>query len=251
MIINDAKKQSYLIDVRKQPNKSKIVQDSAKLDYILCPHCESYFGILEKRITKSPLQKIRNQIPPKDVEFVTNAGGLTHVRLHHSDILSFHLFWLSILWRCSISTEELFKGVKLEPGFEESLRIALLNYKSTREAEFSKLIQAHESTLPFVRYVLLTPKTLGKRSNGIVAIIKSKAPLHVLALNEYWLAMSNDPADEFINNLNEISNRTQEMNSVKIWILDKEAWDNVHRDQTARLVNLHFQHLKDQEHHNS
>ena len=118
-------KTSYTINPRGSRVVSKKEQDSPKEDYILCPVCEKYFAGLETYMSKKIFTKIGTAKEEGDSRFVRDEGGKEAIYFEGVDSHIVHLFFVSILWRCSNSSIAPFQGFEIPDS--EQFRVYLRN----------------------------------------------------------------------------------------------------------------------------
>lgn len=141
LITPDNKKIGYSISSETAMNGKEFkIQDSPKEDYILCPDCESYFGIIE-RISSHILNNWEAKV--QDGTYKINTIKEDFQILEYSSQISKVIFLLaySIFWRASISNHDLFANFKLKEKLQNSLKSILLIYRSTHQNNFLVLLK--------------------------------------------------------------------------------------------------------------
>lgn len=89
-------------------------------EYLLCSDCEDIF---EKYETYS-LGILKGA---KKIEKVVHEQGVTFKNINYGE---FKLFLTSVLWRASVSKQDVFSKVILHPSWAEEARLSLLNKKA-------------------------------------------------------------------------------------------------------------------------
>ncbi|WP_288474517.1 hypothetical protein [uncultured Pseudomonas sp.] len=108
-----------LIRIDTSPNGT-VGRDNANWsEYLLCGSCEAF---LERSYEGSQIRRLRDYR-----ENLKSPGRLTLV---HFEYQRFYLFWLSIIWRASVSSMPEFGSVKLEPDIEEMCRAFIKDRKA-------------------------------------------------------------------------------------------------------------------------
>ncbi|WP_157373395.1 hypothetical protein [Algoriphagus terrigena] len=124
-------KHRYIIttnsDIKNKTNNFELPQSGIHEPNILCKECdnsllssfERYFSIFFNS-NKIPIEKSPNLIS----DFDLNGNKFFHCS--NADYSKLKLFFLSILWRSSLSNHEFFKEISLGPH-EDKIRLMLLN----------------------------------------------------------------------------------------------------------------------------
>lgn len=107
---------SRAIELTLIPSKKKKLQKGYR-EYLLCGDCEQHIGKYEKYFNDTWYQ--RGKCPEYPVD--------PHTKIDCLDYAKFKLLHLSILWKASIASIEMFRQVKLGPHHEEKLRTMILD----------------------------------------------------------------------------------------------------------------------------
>lgn len=121
----------------KENEKNKLIQKGVR-EYLLCGDCEQKLSKYETYASK---------VFKGGVELgFSHEGNLIH--LDGIDYVKFKLFALSILWRASISSLDVFEHINLGPH-EENIRGMILGEEAGRESEYPFLMSpiTHEGAL--------------------------------------------------------------------------------------------------------
>lgn len=131
------------------------VYDSA----ILCQACEDKFAAWDDYGTKTLINKIDTY------PLVTEDKNAIACRKEHYDYRKLKLFFISVLWRASVSTHDFYSGVKLGP-WENIAKELILNNNPGTEYDFSIVLSKFVSKLGADRLAktMLSPKA--ERWNG-------------------------------------------------------------------------------------
>lgn len=116
------------------------VQDSPKDDYILCPECEKYLGVLET-VSSSFFNNWRSNMENSSYNFETYTKDFSLLQYNNPNRKSLKLLIYSIFWRASISDSALFNNIKIDKDFETKLRKLILSFKTTKHQELSQLLK--------------------------------------------------------------------------------------------------------------
>lgn len=115
----------YSISVFKDKAKSKKIHTGFFEKDILCKECDNTIINGYETYFSGILNKIKNR--KIFIEEKTNINGVKYLEISPIDYTNTKLFFLSMLWRASISSLNEFSGIKLKPYQEEDLRIMILN----------------------------------------------------------------------------------------------------------------------------
>lgn len=96
------------------PNEPVRTDNADWSEYLLCDSCEKF---LERNFEGSQIIRLR--------AYRENIKSPDRLTIVHFEYHRFYLFWLSIIWRASISTMPEFEPVKLDPQIEEACRILI------------------------------------------------------------------------------------------------------------------------------
>jgi hypothetical protein len=211
----------------KDVNTNKVFQDSPKEDFILCPDCEHYLGIVEGQAADTYLNW-REKVHTGEFQEYLVVKDLTLVHCMSADPNVLRLLVYSMFWRASISGHPLFERYRLAPGLEESLRGALLEMKSPTTLDFLlKLGEKALSTEPHVclhPYACLTARSFMDGTANILAALKARDPAS-LNVDRFGfllyerLGSIEDPF--FVAGSNTFEGEN------KIMVLSEAAWDEI------------------------
>lgn len=131
--------------------KNRLIQKGVR-EYLLCGDCEQKLSKYERYASK---------VFKGGVELgISHEGNLTH--LDGINYVKFKLFSLSILWRASISSLDVFEHINLGPH-EESIRKMILDGDAGGESEYPFLMSpiTHEGALQTDLIIQPTKTKLG------------------------------------------------------------------------------------------
>jgi hypothetical protein len=130
--------------------------------HILCSSCENeilnhrYEDYASKVIFAKELPE---SISPKCQNFPTK-GGLDLTECLNVDYTRLRLFYLSILWKTSISSQKMFAGIKLPESDEEKLRTMILNNDSGNPKDFQMIFYSWLNDKSIPNDSILMPSTI-------------------------------------------------------------------------------------------
>jgi hypothetical protein len=178
-------KRGYIVG--KQADTVILAQDSSKEDFLLCPGCEKYFGLLETDVSQKVFRQFWSATPKLYTDQLIGEFKCRYCTQVVPKI--FHLFLQSLIWRCSACSSGVFEKFKLPISFQEELRLALLAYKATTAEEMLNVVTAVETPFPSINYVLLTKENRGDPTATMLGAVPRQEP-YVLILCEYQLVFS-------------------------------------------------------------
>jgi hypothetical protein len=203
----------------KNISNPKKIQDSSKEDYLFCDDCEKYFGVLET-ISSVLFNNWKIKLTNKEYSQTSICNDLLIIDCNTINKKTIFLFIYSMYWRASISNEDLFRDFKINPQFEEKLRIELLNFQEINQKEYlNKLLNKSKFKI-FPTFITTAQHFPDETANFNLAPV-SESP--------YWLVcdkfsfllfeVKNDlnsfPLNRFCNNA---------VNDCKIMIFSERLW---------------------------
>jgi hypothetical protein len=115
----------YSVSFFKNKAKSKKVHTGFFEKHILCKECDNKIINEYETYFSGILDKLKNR--KLIVEEKSNVNDIKYLEISPVDYTNTKLFFLSMLWRASISKLDEFSRIKLEPHQEEDLRNMILN----------------------------------------------------------------------------------------------------------------------------
>ena len=174
-------RQGFTISTSEPEQKPLKGQDTPKESFILCPDCEDYLQVLETYVAEHLHKRVLNPKYKSGFTYKINPGNVHYAICNNLNLLITRLFFISIYWRCSITSVSPFANFKIEEA--ELLRKILVNHKTQNLQE---LLDAPEdqdlNNIPLV--VLRSMKGEDQTSNFLYAT-KSNDGTYGLSLNEY------------------------------------------------------------------
>ncbi len=171
--------------------------DPIKEDYILCRGCEQRLSFVESYISSEYTKKVFEAPFATNFPIKATDHGNTYVECQRVDSLAFSILIYSIIWRGSISKNQLFSRFALSDATQDRLRSLmdslLPKYKNHKVKESSKVwikqLELEQYKHHWPKYLLLTEA--GRRTgvpnrNMIFAHPKAKDPF-LLLFNDYLL----------------------------------------------------------------
>lgn len=153
-----------LKDVTARP-----IQTGEKESDILCQNCDNVIlGSLEKYASdvlyggRLPNHSFRNEMNQNGVKYVSCTG---------LDYKKFKLFFMSVLWRFSISNKDFFEKINLG-SYEEKLRQMILSGDPGKQMDFPCLINSYKSETDLPHQVISQPlPSKGQDGKTMVSIL--------------------------------------------------------------------------------
>lgn len=200
--------------------KRKVVQDSVKEDFIVCPDCESYFSVLED-LSSSLFLRWRDKIATRECTLNHIEDDLTVLTCRYLSPHILNLFIYSMFWRASISDHDVFINTRLAPSFEEELRQILLQYQSTSKTTFLDKLTTLPPVPAYPSAIMSATSFIDETKNFLYAS-HTQNP-YVLLIDKYlfWLFDSEDNAKG--NGLTSYFNRQSD--EFKIVLFSANVWD--------------------------
>lgn len=177
----DGPRQGFTISTGEPEQKPQIGQDTAKENYILCPSCEDYFQVLETYVAEHLHKRVLNPKYKSDFTYEVNPGNVHYAVCNNLNLLITRLFFMSIYWRCSITSVSPFTDFEIEDV--ELLREILINHKTQT---LQDLLDAPEDeTLNNIPLVVLRSMKGEDQTSNFLYATKSNDGTYGLTLNEY------------------------------------------------------------------
>jgi len=201
---------------------SRIIQDTEKLDYILCSSCERRIGVAESHCSQiQKYDEIRYKgdfTRPSNVEY-------EYIESKKIDIKIFNLFIYSIVWRASICDTKFYEKFKLRGSDEEKLRAFLDEYLDfTIQSIKERMMELDE--LPHYSHIIFRPEHLLTPPQAPHALSSISKRAHKLNLVDYliWFVNS-EPSFSYLKELS--NNRVN--GKVRLLLADESAWIRVNQ----------------------
>lgn len=202
--------------------------------FILCEKCDNeiignYETYAAKELFKPTMHGFIEALKTKVSDF---NGNITSVTMSRIEYKKAKLFFLSILWRSSISSHPFFKSVNLEPTISEKIRKMLYTNASGRFDLFetSMLTFIPDGTRPY--FSIGSPRMIP---------FKDKASYYAFVINSFviFTNISDDHKDEIFDN-----NSLNENGEMTIRILLKDYAQNVFDGLMGRDINYHGPYMQ-------
>jgi len=203
-------------------NKSKIVQDSVKENYILCADCETYLGLIENIASRTFLN-LEKQITERKVLKDTVKDFLDLLYCINSNPIIIRLFVYSLFWRVSISNDSLFEDYKLKDSFEDDVRKSLFQYKASTNDELIGLTNSDHSIQIFP-FTVMTAKSFQDPTSNVLFAPYSYDP-YCLIVDRFSFMFFRKLDDIKVNFIREFSNT--QINDCRIMMVSQELWQNL------------------------
>jgi len=124
----DENHQIYKVDLTSEDySKSKKVPTGIYDKNILCANCDTnIIGSYETYASTILYGGVMNENDKPIFQRMIDVNNVESMKVYNVDYTKFKLFLLSLLWRSSITSQILFKDVKLSIDDEENIRLMLL-----------------------------------------------------------------------------------------------------------------------------
>ncbi len=194
---------------------------------ILCSNCDnkilgSYETYAAKELFKPTMHGFIEALKNKVSDFDGNETSVTMSRIEYKKA---KLFFLSILWRASISSHRFFKFVNLEPTTSEKIRNMLYVNDSGKNDSFETSILAFipDGNRPY--FTIGAPRMIP---------FKEKQSYYAFVINSFviFFNVSKENKNEIFSN-----NILNENGEMTIWILLKDYAQNVFDGLVGRDIN--------------
>lgn len=168
----------YLWNSSLITQKPEKIQDGFKEDYILCDNCERYFRDLETHFSEYLHKRILQEKYEDNFHF-NHLNNIEYADCMNLDNTVAKLLFLSILWRCSISTVKVFNEFHIDD--EENLRIILSNHKLKSPDN----IQDKYENLNTFYLVVIRSKDFYEQTENLIYAQSNINKNHGIIMNEY------------------------------------------------------------------
>jgi len=188
-LMDNGKASGYKYTAKKIYNN---VQDSPKEDYLFCNECEEYFNFIERPASHFLRNFHTDNITSSQQIFVNQFGSFVESRFSFNPII-FHLFFYSIMFRVSVSNDEVFASYFLDRKDEEHLRIQLMKYFAIDNFIFESKL--NQNRIEMLDYILFTCANFPTDTFGGITAISSKKG-HLLCANKFLIYTSETKDDK-------------------------------------------------------
>ena len=184
-------RKAFMLSTRNPFAKRKPQQDTPKQNHILCKSCEESFAVLERIVANdihAPIEKRSTST------FTSTPINEEEVALNFPNVNSkaLRLFVYSILFRCHISTLDLFKNFSLAKEDADLLQSILIKTIKPQQNSFIAhlaTIEEHEfhSDIPFL---LVTSSKHTKHTRNIIFPVPNLKEPYTIYMGKYSLIIS-------------------------------------------------------------
>lgn len=211
--------------------KPRITQDSPKENYLLCDECEAYFGVIEG-ITSGVFTNWRGRLNNGDFISKPVIPGVSILECNNIDHRVVYLLIYSIFWRVSISEDGLFREYKLDPTFEDELRLLLLRYKQTKKSDFINSLDQAPNVNIFPVTIITAESFIDETANILFAPL-SRDP-YCLVVDKFSFMLSRTNADIDIDFFRSCTNFA--VNECKMLVFSPQLWYNSILKEPFRIM---------------
>ena len=207
-----------------------------KEDYIFCRDCEKRMSFVENIFSSEITNKI------EDKNFAANFTIISIGEIKHSSCIrinpiAFHLFIYSIIWRASISSNEIYQNLNLGDIIDEDLRFTIdlflpntVDHKIIQKLDaWERMIENCQDLFNYFPYYILKAEKLEDKSQTYEFIDNLSSDPYQIIINEYiFLPFFEHIAhnDDFlqVKRFTDISAINNKYESAKIIILSNEDY---------------------------
>lgn len=191
MFGNQNPRKVYDFDSEKLDHRTHEEGDTPRENYILCPSCEQYFSVIETYISNNLYNNLwREKLKGIDKIYLNDEVWKIYKGVNPK---IFHLFFYSIVWRCSISNHLFFKNFKLEPWEEDKLSEVLRKYNfCTRKRDLDKIIDDADVEFLYYNFSIITAEHFPNCEENIYFVCpqKSQDAYYYFLFNELFIKFS-------------------------------------------------------------
>ncbi|PQJ09610.1 hypothetical protein CJD36_016860 [Flavipsychrobacter stenotrophus] len=213
--------------------RTKTIQDSPKENYILCPECETYLGVVES-LSRDTFITWRDKVALNEFSLITVIPGeLKVLECTSSNPRIIRLFAYSLFWRASISSLDLFAEYSLPCDIEEELRSTLHKYEGDRLGFLAKI--AADPNFSDYPYGVVTSEVFNNGdANFLMAIPHNALGFSTLLIDRfafmlYQSLQVNDAAMQ-----GPFNNRT--LGDCKMMVVPETVWKMLFNEAPARVL---------------
>jgi hypothetical protein len=214
-------KPRYTLQVKKG-GKAKKIQDIPKQDFLICIPCEKRFEILETYFSRK-LISLRDYANRSDKFEISQIGPNWILKCLDLNPFLFKLFYFSIIWRLSITSNPLFENFKLP----ENVELEIGNFLNENLYPIHQdLLKGFESIQTYPEYHLMAykPKTGRKNFTGILTAFQMSEDHYGIFTSDMILFFHLN--ENKIDNLSKlISNKG--IDNVKFILADSTQWKGI------------------------
>ena len=207
---------TFQVDKSGKPRK---IQDIPKQDFLICSLCEKRMEILETYFAKK-LIAINDYTNRKDKFKISEIGPNKILSCLDLNPLLFKLFYFSMIWRLSITSNSLFKGFKLPNEVESEIGSFL---DSNLYPTHKELLKNLNSIKSYPKYHLMAYKHKDGEKNfaGILTAFRmSEDHFGIFTSDMILFFYLNDNKIDYLSNL--MSNKDDGI--VKFILADSIQW---------------------------
>jgi hypothetical protein len=166
----------YNLDTGKLKSKKTQIEDYDK--NILCETCDNKIlgGIYESYAQKAIYGgELPEEVSPKCENYQNPNDGAEYSICKNFDFQKLKKFYLSILWRASITDRPFFSHVNLGQKHEEKIRNILLNNEKVSKDEYPIVITSFMRTNNALENLIAEPRRIKTKSglNGYIFLMDS------------------------------------------------------------------------------
>lgn len=167
---------TYDLDTNSSKSKKTQIEDFDK--NILCESCDNKIlgGIYESYAQKAIYGgELPVEVSPECTNYINPNDGAEYSICRNYDYAKLKNFYLSMLWRASITNRPFFNQVNLGKKHEERIREILLNNEKISQDEYPIVITSFMRTENSLENLIAQPKRIKTKSglNGYIFLLDS------------------------------------------------------------------------------
>lgn len=216
MFEKNEKRQLYAVN-SQNIDKPEIFQDTSKENFLFCPQCEKYFGVLDTYFSEhlhKPLLKART---PENFDLERSITGSLSLTAKKVDAKMIFLFVDSILFRCHCASVFPYKDFLAPTDVIEKIRKQLLFHNDIKGNQVLQRCQAN-TNFEFRPFYVSTPIDWSERyvSPHACAIVKTSPAFIQTSDYLFVIHFTANPIERDMNKDND---------KITVLLLTPEMWN--------------------------
>lgn len=179
------------LEVRVDSEKTRKNQDTPKEDNILCTSCEQRFSVVETHFAKEISKLYNFEAHPSDFTFF-NFRGTQLIECKKFQPILFKLFIYSIIWRCSISTKDVFMSFNLTQQAEENTRKFLDSNLFAKKSDLIDNLTKCEVTPEYDLCIIKSKNPDRISGQALAAYSHESGAEHIISLLSFFILLYED-----------------------------------------------------------